>query len=139
MSIDEGRTFHSNCFVSMICLGCVYFIHMALSNTYVIYSYKNIISKYVNVALKTVLVLSIMLDPIKHMNLFICLGFKSHRHSIGHSATFQLYWWRKTSGALPCTITGTTVFFVSMIRLGCVYFKHMVLHGVWVLRHTDTV
>jgi hypothetical protein len=27
--------------------------------------------------------------------------------SFGHIATFQLYWWRKTSGALPCIILGT--------------------------------
>ena len=39
--------------------------------------------------------------------LFVCLGFTSHRHFIGHMATFQLYWWRKTSGALPCNISGT--------------------------------
>jgi hypothetical protein len=32
--------------------------------------------------------------------LFLFSGFKSHRHSKGHIATFQLYWWRKTSGAL---------------------------------------
>jgi IS1 family transposase len=32
------------------------------------------------------------------------LGFTSHRHNIGHIATFKLYWWRKTSGALPCII-----------------------------------
>jgi hypothetical protein len=25
------------------------------------------------------------------MVLFVCLGFTSHRHSIGHMATFQLY------------------------------------------------
>jgi hypothetical protein len=35
------------------------------------------------------------------------LGFTSYRHSIGHIATFQLDWWRKTSGALPCIISGT--------------------------------
>jgi hypothetical protein len=39
--------------------------------------------------------------------LFVCLSFTSHLHSIGHLATFQLYWWRKTSGALPCVISGT--------------------------------
>jgi hypothetical protein len=33
--------------------------------------------------------------------------FTSHRHSIGHSVTFQLYWWRKTSDALPCIISCT--------------------------------
>jgi hypothetical protein len=29
--------------------------------------------------------------------LLVCLffGLTSHRHSIGHIATFQLYWWRK--------------------------------------------
>jgi hypothetical protein len=32
-----------------------------------------------------------------------------HRHIIGHKATFQLYWWRKTSGALSCIISGTNV------------------------------
>jgi hypothetical protein len=37
---------------------------------------------------------------------FVCLDFTSHRHSIGPFATFQLYWWRKTSGALPCIISG---------------------------------
>jgi hypothetical protein len=40
------------------------------------------------------------------------LGFTSHRHSIGHLATCQLYWWRMTSGALLCIIqarTGTWV------------------------------
>jgi hypothetical protein len=35
------------------------------------------------------------------------VGFTSHRHSIGHIATFQLYWWRRTSGALLCIISGT--------------------------------
>jgi hypothetical protein len=39
--------------------------------------------------------------------LFVCLDFTSHRHSICHMATFQLYWWRKTSGTLPCIILGT--------------------------------
>jgi hypothetical protein len=41
--------------------------------------------------------------------LFVCLfwGFTLHRHSIGHIATFQLYWWWKTSGALPCITSGT--------------------------------
>jgi hypothetical protein len=33
-----------------------------------------------------------------------CLGFRVH--SICHMATFQLYWWRKTQGALACTILG---------------------------------
>jgi hypothetical protein len=40
-----------------------------------------------------------------------CSFFGVLRHidtvSIGHIATFQLYWWRKTSGALPCIISGT--------------------------------
>jgi hypothetical protein len=35
------------------------------------------------------------------------LGVPSHWHSIGHIATFQLYWCRKISGALPCIISGT--------------------------------
>jgi hypothetical protein len=49
---------------------------------------------------------------ISHYIMFtmICLyvlGFTSHRHSICHIATFLLYWWRKTSGALPYIISGT--------------------------------
>jgi hypothetical protein len=40
--------------------------------------------------------------------LFVLLGFTAHRHSNGHMARFQLYWWRKTLGALPW-ITGTWV------------------------------
>jgi hypothetical protein len=38
---------------------------------------------------------------------FFYLGFTSHRHSIGHLATFQLYWWRKTSGTPPSMLLGT--------------------------------
>jgi hypothetical protein len=44
--------------------------------------------------------------------LFVWLGFTSHRHSIGDMATFQLYWWRKTScdfRALFKARTGTLV------------------------------
>jgi hypothetical protein len=39
--------------------------------------------------------------------LFVWLGFTLHQHKISHMTTFQLYWWRKTSGALPCIISGT--------------------------------
>jgi hypothetical protein len=35
------------------------------------------------------------------------LGFTSYRYNIGHMATFQLYWWRNTSGEIPCIISGT--------------------------------
>ena len=31
---------------------------------------------------------------------FFLVGFTSHQHCEGNMATFQLYWWRKTSGAL---------------------------------------
>jgi hypothetical protein len=50
--------------------------------------------------------------PRHYSCLFVWLGFTSHQHSIDLTATFQLYWWRKTSGALPCFIpaqTGTWV------------------------------
>lgn len=40
------------------------------------------------------------------------LGFTLHWLSIGHIATFQLYWWRKTSCALPCIIS-CNYYFVS--------------------------
>ena len=32
---------------------------------------------------------------------FLCVGF-----FVDYTATFQLYWWRKTSGAPPCIIPG---------------------------------
>jgi hypothetical protein len=46
------------------------------------------------------------------LNIFVSfiqawLGITSHRHSKGHMATFQLYWWRKISGALLWIISGT--------------------------------
>jgi hypothetical protein len=44
---------------------------------------------------------------VRHIFLFVLIGLKSHRHSIGHIATFQLYWWRNTSDALSCFISGT--------------------------------
>jgi hypothetical protein len=47
-----------------------------------------------------------LLNFIHKICLFV-FGFTSHRHSIGHVATFQLYWWKKTSGAPPCIISGT--------------------------------
>jgi hypothetical protein len=31
----------------------------------------------------------------------------SHQHNIDHMGTFQVYWWRNTSGASLCVITGT--------------------------------
>jgi hypothetical protein len=37
--------------------------------------------------------------------LFVC--FTSHRHRIGHISTFQLYWWKKTSGPFQCIISVT--------------------------------
>jgi hypothetical protein len=40
-----------------------------------------------------------------NITLFVCLFDWVLR--IGHMATFQLYWWRKTSGALPCINSGT--------------------------------
>jgi hypothetical protein len=40
--------------------------------------------------------------------LFDWLSFTSHRHSIGHIATFKLFWWRKTSESVPCIISGKT-------------------------------
>jgi hypothetical protein len=43
---------------------------------------------------------------------FFLLGLTLHCHSIGHIATFQLYWWGKTSGALPCIIS-CNYYFVS--------------------------
>jgi hypothetical protein len=54
---------------------------------------------------------NIVLNVARMYNLFVCLfvllGLTSHQHSIGHMATLQLYWWRKTSDALPCIISGT--------------------------------
>jgi hypothetical protein len=35
------------------------------------------------------------------------LGFTSHRHSIGHMATFQFRRWKKTLGAFSSFISGT--------------------------------
>ena len=41
------------------------------------------------------------------INLFFWLGFKSHQH-IGYVATFQLYWWKKTSGTSQYIFSGTS-------------------------------
>jgi hypothetical protein len=39
---------------------------------------------------------------------FLLIGFYvTLTQFIGHTAMFQLYWWRKTSDALPCIISGT--------------------------------
>jgi hypothetical protein len=35
------------------------------------------------------------------------VGLTSHQQSTGHMATFQLYWWRKTSGTPLYIISGT--------------------------------
>ena len=46
---------------------------------------------------------------IKHSPLVIVrLGFMSHQHRKGYMATFQRYWWRKTSDAPQCIISGTS-------------------------------
>jgi hypothetical protein len=42
--------------------------------------------------------------------LFVLLWFTTRRQSIGHMTTFQRYWWRKTSGALSCIISGTNCY-----------------------------
>jgi hypothetical protein len=39
--------------------------------------------------------------------LFVCFGFYVTLTQYRSYQTFQLYWWRKTSGALPCIISNT--------------------------------
>jgi hypothetical protein len=36
---------------------------------------------------------------------FFFVGFTSHQYCKGCMATFQLNWWKKTSGVLPCIIS----------------------------------
>ena len=45
---------------------------------------------------------------------FFWLGFKSRQGFKGYMATFQLYLWRKASGATPCIISGRTTGFPFM-------------------------
>ena len=39
---------------------------------------------------------------------FFWMGFTLHQQYNGYKVTFQLYWCRKTSGASPCIISGTS-------------------------------
>jgi hypothetical protein len=43
---------------------------------------------------------------------YFLFGFTSHKHSISHMGTFQFFWWKKTSGALLCVISGSTATWV---------------------------
>ena len=55
-----------------------------------------------------IILLSICFSPLyifyyNHWKQYVgLLGFYMHQHCKGYMATFQLYWWRKTSGAPPC-------------------------------------
>ena len=54
---------------------------------------------------------SIYLSPIfkkkspENKKLLFLLGFRSHQHCKGYMATFQLYWWKKTSSFPSCIIS----------------------------------
>jgi hypothetical protein len=57
------------------------------------------------------------------------LGFTSHRHSIEHIATFQLYLCRNTSGALPCIISGTNGHFSRTTEASWIVSLHERIHS----------
>jgi hypothetical protein len=64
---------------------------------------------------------SISLFYRKLVSITVFLYFTSHRHGIGHLATLQLCWWRKTSGAPHRIISGTNGHW-NLINSSRIYF-----------------
>ena len=65
---------------------------------------------------------------------FFFFWFMSHKHSKGYKGAIQLYWWRKTSGTLPCIISGRsdlTLFFMGTYLINLLTKQHLMTKPTW--------